>query len=359
RWRLLEKARPKETKPSRPSFLPRPGANTGTSLKIGDKFPVLNTVGLDGKKLVLGPDMLGDRATLIVFWSTWCEFCMMELPHEIELSKRYAELGLRVIGVNADTTPETARDAVRKYGIPWLNVFEGPKKTISTQLGISVWPTLYLLDAKGTILSSSPNLRGIGAEILPDGSTQQVNILDRTLEEILGGAAGEKQKLDEVQRKIELYERAFRMQAKVGAVFSLIGDGQHVAGSPDEKLLAVTSGNQIHFIDTTTVKVLRQIAAHEKGVSSLAFAPDGKSLASSGGDGIVRFWDVITGELVNVINIGAAGTSIGFSDDGRELGIATNDGVRYYELPRGKLLRLDKDAKRPHWPSPDNPEGNP
>jgi thiol-disulfide isomerase/thioredoxin len=162
----------------------------GTSLKIGDKFPVLNSVGLDGEKVVLGPKILGDRATLVVFWSTGCVFCMQELPHQIQLSKQYSKLGLRVIGVNSDTTAETARDAVRKNGIPWLNLFEGPKKTISTRLGITGLPTLYLLDAKGTIISSSPNLRGIGAEILPDGSTQQVNILDRTLEEILGGGRG-------------------------------------------------------------------------------------------------------------------------------------------------------------------------
>ena len=169
----------------KPSWLPPAGTQTQTSLKIGDKFPVLNTVDLDGNEVVLGPDMLGERATLIVFWSTWCEFCMTELPHEIELSEQYADSGLRVIGVNADDTPEIARDAAREYGIPWLNVYEGPDRTISEELDISFWPTLYLLDADGTIISSTRSLRGIGAETLPDGTARQVNMLDRTLEEVL------------------------------------------------------------------------------------------------------------------------------------------------------------------------------
>jgi hypothetical protein len=93
-----------------------------------------------------------------------------------------------------------------------------------------------------------------------------------------GGAAGEKQKLDEVQRKIELYERAFRMQANVGAVFSLIGDVQHVASSPDEKQLAVSSGNQIPLgeIIQTTIQ-----CCHHSALNHDSFANLGRFLRST------------------------------------------------------------------------------
>ena len=48
-----------------------------------------------------------------------------------------------------------------------------------------MWPTLYLLDADGRIISASPWLRGTGAEAFPDGTTREVNVLDWTLEEVL------------------------------------------------------------------------------------------------------------------------------------------------------------------------------
>lgn len=171
--------------PPPPNYFPQPGASTGTLLNIGDTFPELHTVDLDGNQIVLGPDVLGERATLIVFWSTWCGHCMNELPHEIALSRQYAESGLRVIGVNADPTPEIAQQAVRELDIPWLNLFEGPEQTISDQLEIPFWPTLYLLDADGTVISATPYLRGTGAETLADGTTREISVLDWTLEEFL------------------------------------------------------------------------------------------------------------------------------------------------------------------------------
>ena len=173
-------------KPAAAFALPTAGTSTDTALRIGDAFPPLTGTDLDGNPLVVGPEHYGERATLIVFWSTWCGFCMQELPHEIELSQLYADSGLRVIGVNADETREVAKEAVEENGIPWLNVYEGPEKSISSELQVAMWPTLYLLDAEGRIVSATPFLRMVGAEIQEDGVTRQVNSIDWTLDKVLG-----------------------------------------------------------------------------------------------------------------------------------------------------------------------------
>jgi thiol-disulfide isomerase/thioredoxin len=165
--------------------MPAAGASTDTLLRIGDSFPKLQAVDLDGNAVTLDTQLLGDRYTLIVFWSTWCEFCMLELPHEIELAKRYERFGLRVIGINADETSAIAKAAATEHDIPWLNLFEGPDFSISNQLGIKQWPALLLLDSDGKVVITTPELRSISVETSPDGTDRQIDGLEWALQKLL------------------------------------------------------------------------------------------------------------------------------------------------------------------------------
>lgn len=170
---------------AQPGFvIPAPGTATEMHLRIGDEFPRLEATDLDGNTVTIGPSLLGERYTLIIFWSTWCGFCMRELPHEIELARKYERQGLRVIGVNGDESAEIAKEAVRKHQVPWLNLFEGPDQTISDSLGIKQWPTLLLLDAKGKVRMASRDLRAISIEELPDGTDRQIDGLEWALREL-------------------------------------------------------------------------------------------------------------------------------------------------------------------------------
>jgi thiol-disulfide isomerase/thioredoxin len=174
-------------RPPAPVFkMPSTGEASDSSLWIGDKFPEIQSVDLDGNALTLGQALLGDRYSLIVFWATDCGFCMAELPHEVELARQYESAGLRVIGINAGDTGAIARDAAKKNGLPWLNVLEGPDRPISDQLGIKQLPTLLLLDHDGKVICATPELRTIAAEALPDGTARQINCLDWVLSKLLG-----------------------------------------------------------------------------------------------------------------------------------------------------------------------------
>lgn len=176
---------------ARPSGLPLPsaGAATETILRIGDRLPEIEAVDLDGNAVTLGEDRLGGGHTLLVFWSTWCGFCMKELPHEVELARKYERRGLRVIGVNADDTPAIAKAAAEENGVPWLDLFEGPERPISKKLGIRQWPTLLLFDPDGKLLCATQHLRSVFIRTMPDGSPLPTSGLDWTLEEILSEKA--------------------------------------------------------------------------------------------------------------------------------------------------------------------------
>jgi hypothetical protein len=73
-------------------------------------------------------------------------------------------------------------------------------------------------------------------------------------------------------------------------------------------------------------------------VRSVAFSPDGKVLASSGGDGTVRLWDARTGKEVRAFRDHAEGIGVVFSPDGRRLASAAGTAVHVLDLTTGKVV---------------------
>ena len=163
---------------------PRSGSETDCDLKIGEVFPAIEAVDFDSAPRALDQSMLGEKYTLVVFWSTWCGFCMKELPHEIELYEKYKEHGLSVVGINADRTIEIGQTAANENAIPWVNLYEGKDKRISKMLGIASWPALFILDADGKIIATKKFLRVSAVRTYPNGEIKVVDMLDWTLEEL-------------------------------------------------------------------------------------------------------------------------------------------------------------------------------
>lgn len=101
--------------------------------------------------------------------------------------------------------------------------------------------------------------------------------------------------------------------------------------SPDGKMLAAAGGDKIVYLyDAKSWKVQRKLEGHTEMISALAFSPDGTRLASGGFDVVtlknpvkVHLWDVGGGKIVKTLDAPQRVTSLAFSPDGRSIAVAT------------------------------------
>ncbi len=113
-----------------------------------------------------------------------------------------------------------------------------------------------------------------------------------------------------------------------------------IAFSPDGKLLATGDVNhEIHIWQVADGKQLLSLRVDEGWVWSVAFSPDGRTLASSANRS-VHLWDVQTGACLKTLpGYSDRVFSVTFSPDGQSLATGSKDHlVRVWNLRSGDLL---------------------
>jgi peroxiredoxin len=125
------------------------------SIRVGDKAPTFNLPDLDGKPLCL-TDCLGDKPTILVFWSYFCFPCQSEMPI---LQKFYEETGkenLSLVAISLDSTDfsKFIDPFVTKHKLTFPILYDKETELFydtAEKYGVVGTPTTFLLDGDGVI----------------------------------------------------------------------------------------------------------------------------------------------------------------------------------------------------------------
>jgi thiol-disulfide isomerase/thioredoxin len=126
----------------------------------GRPAPAFSATDYDGKPVDSAE--LAGRPHLLYFWFTNCPPCVRTSPLLAELDRSYAAKGFRIVGLNADRVlelpygDEERRAYAKQQGLTFTLAQLTPEAQ-EAYGSVSVFPTMFFVDAKGTIVKHFVN----------------------------------------------------------------------------------------------------------------------------------------------------------------------------------------------------------
>lgn len=116
--------------------------------KTGKSAPDFTLADLSGKEVTLSS--FKGKAVLLNFWATWCPYCRKERAHLDALSREYRDKGLIILSVATDHSVSTVKSFMKKTPVDFI-VLSDSKGSVSSEYGVSGFPTSFLIDSNGMI----------------------------------------------------------------------------------------------------------------------------------------------------------------------------------------------------------------
>ncbi|MDE6811609.1 MAG: redoxin domain-containing protein [Muribaculaceae bacterium] len=104
---------------------------------------------LNGKMVSLS--QFRGKWVILDFWGSWCGWCIKGLPKLKQAYKEYAGK-IEVIGIDCRESQEAWRAGVKKYELPWVNVYNGEATALLQTYGVQGFPTKAIVNPEGKLV---------------------------------------------------------------------------------------------------------------------------------------------------------------------------------------------------------------
>ncbi len=129
--------------------------------------PNLELTTISGEKIKL--ESFRGQPLLVTFWATSCSGCIKEMPHLIEIYKKYSPQGLKVIAISMPyDRPDYVMKMAKQKALPYTIAMDINKKAVQAFGGVQLTPTTFLIAPNGTIVRQKIgkfNMQAVTAQI--------------------------------------------------------------------------------------------------------------------------------------------------------------------------------------------------
>jgi thiol-disulfide isomerase/thioredoxin len=138
--------------------------------EVNEPLPRLIGKTLDGTRLDAAAYAAGGILVINV-WASDCPPCRTEQPELVGLASRYADDGVRFLGINYGDDLDAAKAWVGEFDVPYPSLFDPAGRT-AAELGYPALPDTYVVDRHGMIrwvvfgATDGPELAGLIDDVL-------------------------------------------------------------------------------------------------------------------------------------------------------------------------------------------------
>lgn len=137
------------------------------NVNVGKKFIDFEMADPKGKMHKLSEYVGNGKVVLIDFWASWCPPCRKEMPHLVELYKKYKDKGFEIVGISLDSEDAKWAKSIKDFGITWpqLSDLKGWDNQASAIYGVNLIPETILVGTDGIIIAKRLKAKELDAKL--------------------------------------------------------------------------------------------------------------------------------------------------------------------------------------------------
>ena len=125
--------------------------NTGeVGTDVGDAAPNFMLTDSDGAVVSLD-EFLGEKAVIVNFWASWCNFCLEEMPDLEAVGQEFSD-NLVILGINNQETVAQGDPFAVARGVTYPLLYLPKDDQIVKAYQVLAMPTTYYIDIDGIIV---------------------------------------------------------------------------------------------------------------------------------------------------------------------------------------------------------------